>query len=84
MSTSRKNPRKKSRGRPPVDSEQVNLRIQRPLLDAIDAYAAGDGMSRPEAIRRLVEAGLTVAKPAPRRRARQSIPVDQLTAENDD
>jgi hypothetical protein len=54
MVASRKNPRKKSRGRPAVDSEQVNLRIQRPLLTAIDAYAASDGLSRLEAIRELL------------------------------
>lgn len=50
------NPRKKSRGRPAVDSEQVNLRVQRPVLDAIDAFAAeqNDTPKRPEAIRRII------------------------------
>lgn len=51
------NPRKKSRrGRPAVDSEQVNMRLKRDLLDAIDAFRADerDSPSRPEAIRRLL------------------------------
>lgn len=57
MSKSTINPTKKSRGRPPVDSEQINLRIQRPDLEAIDAFAADadEGkLGRPEAIRRIL------------------------------
>lgn len=43
-------------GRPPVDSEQVNLRIQRAQLDGIDAFAASeeDNPPRTEAIRRII------------------------------
>lgn len=43
-------------GRPPVDSEQVNLRVQRADLDAIDAFSADqvDKPPRTEAIRRIV------------------------------
>lgn len=43
-------------GRPPVDSEQVNLRIQRVELDGIDAFseAQPDRPKRPEAIRRII------------------------------
>lgn len=46
------NPTKKRMGRPPVDSEQINVRLLRPLLDAIDkAQADFDKASRPETIR---------------------------------
>ena len=48
--------RKTSRmGRPPVDSEEVRARIVRPTLDALDAWAADQGLPeprRPEAVRR--------------------------------
>lgn len=51
---------RKKIGRPPVDSEPITLRIQRPLLDRIDRWRDGalGQPSRPEAIRRLVEKGL--------------------------
>lgn len=56
MGRSTINPSKKSRrGRPPVDSEQVNVRLQRPLLHALDLYKESEcpkGTSRPEALRR--------------------------------
>jgi len=48
----RKKPR---RGRPEVDSEEVRARIARPTLDALDAWAADEGLAeprRPEAVRR--------------------------------
>lgn len=47
-------------GRPPVDSEAVNVRFERAALDAIDDFrrSQSDLPSRPEAIRRLVEKGL--------------------------
>lgn len=50
------NPRKKRMGRPPVDSEQLNLRIQRDALDGIDAFAAAehDQPNRTEAVRRII------------------------------
>lgn len=60
---------KKSRGRPPVDTQAVTVRIERSALAALDAWIARqpDAPSRPEAIRRLIEAGLRAeaeAKPA--------------------
>ncbi|TPI54737.1 CopG family transcriptional regulator [Mesorhizobium sp. B3-1-7] len=56
MSSSTINPIKKSRGRPAVDSDQVNIRLVRSDLDAIDAFAAeqADSPTRPEAIRRIM------------------------------
>lgn len=52
MSSSTINPsEKKKRGRPPVDSEQVNARLTRDLLRALDAYAAEKDVGRPEALR---------------------------------
>lgn len=51
---------KTGRGRPPVDSERIDTRFQRPVLDQIDAWREDqpDKPSRPEAVRRLVEKGL--------------------------
>ena len=47
-------------GRPTVDSEQVRSRVDRMVLDAIDAYCAdqADKPPRPEAIRRILRDGL--------------------------
>ena len=43
-------------GRPPVDSEQLNLRIQRDALNGIDAFASDepDKPNRTEAVRRII------------------------------
>lgn len=51
---------KKSKGRPAVDSEAINVRMERSLIDRLDEYRRGqpDLPNRPEAIRRLVERGL--------------------------
>lgn len=51
---------KKPMGRPTVDSEAVNVRIDRPSLTRLDEWrrAQDDLPTRPEAIRRLIEAGL--------------------------
>jgi len=53
MKASRLNPRKKQRGRPKVDSEQVNLRLTRELLDALDRYIKEEEptATRPKALR---------------------------------
>lgn len=50
------NPIKKSRGRPPVDSDQLNVRVLREELAAIDAYAATqpDAPGRTKAARRIL------------------------------
>jgi hypothetical protein len=48
---------KKKTGRPRVDSEAVNVRLERPALDILDAWIAAQPEprpSRPEAIRRLL------------------------------
>lgn len=52
--------KKPKKGRPPVDSEAVNVRLPRDMLDAVDAFrrAEADLPTRPEAIRRLVEKAL--------------------------
>jgi len=49
------------RGRPRVDSEMVRSRLDRSLLDALDAWIAAQPTprpSRPEAIRRLISEAL--------------------------
>lgn len=61
---------KPKKGRPPVDTVAINLRLPRKALEEVDAYrrAQNDLPTRPEAIRRLIEAGLQAmkAEPAPR------------------
>ena len=56
------NSAKKSRGRPPVESEAVNVRMTTPSLKEVDDWRRkqDDLPGRPEAIRRLVELGLKV------------------------
>lgn len=57
---------KKVMGRPPVDSEQITVRIQRPMLDALDAWISQQPdpkPNRPEAIRRLIALAVSQAKP---------------------
>jgi len=51
---------KKPKGRPKVDSEAINVRMERPLIEGLDNWRReqADLPSRPEAIRRLVEKGL--------------------------
>jgi hypothetical protein len=51
---------KKSRGRPPVDTEAVNVRMTTEALQTIDDWRRKqeDLPGRPEAIRRLVEQAL--------------------------
>jgi hypothetical protein len=59
------NSAKKSRiGRPSVDSEAVNVRVERDQLVALDDWRRlqSDLPSRPEAIRRLSGLGLKTAK----------------------
>jgi hypothetical protein len=55
--------RKKSRGRPAVDSEELRARAERPLIEAIESWAQAqpDKPVRSEAIRRLIEIGLKAA-----------------------
>jgi hypothetical protein len=47
-------------GRPPVDSEAINVRMTTEALKVLDDWRRkqGDLPGRPEAIRRLVEIGL--------------------------
>lgn len=48
---------KTGRGRPSVDSEEVRSRMQREVIDGIDAAAGdeADKPSRPEMLRRIVK-----------------------------
>jgi hypothetical protein len=53
-------PIKKPRGRPPADTEQLNFRVQRADLAALDSFCEelskveGEPVGRPEAIRRIL------------------------------
>lgn len=56
--------KKPSKGRPKVDSEAVNVRIERPWLTVLDTWRSEqtDLPTRPEAIRRLIQIGLNATK----------------------
>lgn len=43
-----------------MDSERVAARIQRPLLNALDQWAADNGVHRTEAVRLLLEKALEI------------------------
>ncbi len=60
MSSRINNIKKSKRGRPPVDSEAVTVRITVDALQNLDDWRRKqeDMPGRPEAIRRLVELGL--------------------------
>lgn len=64
MSDAILNSAKKRMGRPKVDSEAVNIRIQRPLLSALDAFISEQQpfhqkkLTRPEAVRMLMQEAL--------------------------
>ena len=66
---------KKSRGRPKTTGSgvQIGMRWQQPTLNAIDAWISqqADELSRPEAIRRLVEQALAVPSQVTDRRRKQ-------------
>jgi hypothetical protein len=52
--------KKPKKGRPSVDSEAVNVRLERQAIEALDAWRKkqNDLPTRPEAIRRLIEKAL--------------------------
>jgi hypothetical protein len=56
--------KKPKRGRPTIDSEAVNVRIERSQMASLDDWrrTQRDLPTRPEAIRRLIELGLEAAK----------------------
>jgi hypothetical protein len=51
---------KRKRGRPRVDSQVLNIRLQRDLMAAIDASAARAFEGRSYAVRRILAAGLKI------------------------
>ena len=59
--------KKPSRGRPTIDSEAVNVRLERQRLQALDKWRRDqdDFPTRPEAIRRLIKMGLEATKGIP-------------------
>jgi Ribbon-helix-helix protein, copG family len=52
----------KRRGRPPIDSEAITLRLPRHMLDALDFVRERMGASRPQAVRTALEEWLRNAK----------------------
>jgi hypothetical protein len=64
MKSTINNVKKSKRGRPPVDSEAVTVRIAVDALQILDDWRRkqDDLPGRPEAIRRLVEIGLKAKK----------------------
>jgi Arc/MetJ-type ribon-helix-helix transcriptional regulator len=58
---------KKRRGRPATGKDPlVSARLPQPLIDEIDQWATSNEASRSEAMRRLVELGLTVKANKPK------------------
>ena len=57
------NIKKSKTGRPPIDTEAITLRLPRETIESIDGFRrhAMDVPTRPEAIRRLLKAGMTVS-----------------------
>jgi len=53
---------KPRRGRPERDSEQLRARADRAVITAIDDWAATRAVTRAEAVRRLVIAGLEATR----------------------
>lgn len=53
MPASTENPRKKL-GRPPRDTDQINFRVDREVIHALDAFASEQAAKRPEAVRRIL------------------------------
>lgn len=56
-----RNDQKSNRGRPPIDTEAVNVRMARAQLEALDAWIGQQlepRLTRPEAIRRLIAEAL--------------------------
>lgn len=53
---------KKRMGRPPVESEQLRARAEMPLVRKVDAWAEANGVTRAEAIRRLLSKALESEK----------------------
>jgi hypothetical protein len=53
--------KKRGRGRPPTHAKSIHLTLKPDVLDALDAFRAGesDNPSRPEAARRLLADSLT-------------------------
>jgi hypothetical protein len=56
--------KKPKKGRPGVDSEAVNVRMERPQLILLDDWrrVQADMPTRPEAMRRLIDLALRAAK----------------------
>jgi predicted ATPase len=83
---------RKKRGRPPTGLDpQVSTRMPSRLIDDVDAWAAANDTTRSDAVRRLVELGLTVkTKLALSDRQRAAIAdlaskaIDSLTPETTD
>ena len=75
---------KKRRGRPATGKNpQVVVRMPAPLIAAVDAWGTANDTARSEAIRRLVELGLTLetkAAPSQRLRAARADRAKELAA----
>jgi Arc/MetJ-type ribon-helix-helix transcriptional regulator len=83
---------KKRRGRPATGKDPlVSARLPQELIESVEAWASANSASRSEAIRRLVELGLTVktrSEPSERQRAAladlASKAIDTLTVDTAD
>jgi hypothetical protein len=78
---------KRKRGPPPTGKgELIGVRLRPPALSALDAWIrnAGATLSRPEAIRRLVELALAGTQAIPRRSPKSVSKASELAAQQID
>ena len=55
--------KKRGRGRPATGTDpEVSARVPKPMVARLDEFAAANGITRSEGIRRLLERGLAAAK----------------------
>jgi len=58
INTRKKTERGRGRGRPPVDSEELRVRVGRLTLTALDEWASAHNQTRQEAVRQILAAQL--------------------------
>jgi hypothetical protein len=89
MAKQTEQPRKRRGPKPTGKGEPVQVRLQPALMSAVDAWIASqdDELSRPEAMRRLAEIGLSArakAQPMPQRSPKSALKASDMAAQQID
>lgn len=58
---------KTGKGRPAIEGQRIEIKMEAELLDQLNAYATEHGLRRPDALRALLRAGLAADTTAPAR-----------------